>query len=185
MARWKTPAGSLRSMIAGALTRSTPPGSVRGQIAELGGTRAAAQALGRSERTIRRWAQADRAPQRGGGQQALDQAVETYRGTSQARRGRLNTRREARMRNHGAKVTFRGVAGPTNDSPGTSIKRRNITWTLSPEGTAAIIDAYLANGEDAAIAELEATLAAEYMYGQGFGWTFQRVDALEFNRHDG
>lgn len=88
------------------------------------------------------------------------------------------------MRRHGTKLEFRGIAGPANDSPGSSIKRRSIEWSLSPEAAGEILDAYLANGEQGAIAALEAVMAREYMYGQGYGWTFTQVDSLEFQRHD-
>jgi len=159
--------------------------SVREQVAELGGTRAAARQIGRSERTIRRWAQNNTVPTRGGAKQSFDQAVADRRGSADYRRAQLNPRREKRMRNNGARLQFSGMAGPLNDSTDDSFKRRNIDVHISAAAMSDILDAYLVDGDQAAVDALGQALAEEYMYTENYGWQFApQVKAVDFLRHN-
>src|SRR6478752_192558 len=153
----------MNDLIGRAITAAAEPSAnIRDQVAELGGTHAVAALTGRSERTIRRWAQNNHVPARGDAAQAFDAAVTAHRDSPAYRRGRVNHRRDTRMRNNGATVKYQGVAGPISD----------------------ILDAYYAGGEAAAIDALGEAMAAEYMGSTQYGWTFQDdATNLQFLRH--
>lgn len=166
------------------LTATTPARSVRDQVVELGGTKAVAAQMGRSERTVRRWAQHNAVPTRGGAEDHFRQTVSAHRATPDYRRSQLNPRREKRMRGYGARLQFSGVAGPINDSPGSSFKRRNIDFDLSPESLNDILDAYLGDGDQAAVDALGQALATEYMASPNYGWQFaSEAKVVDFLRH--
>lgn len=183
--RRASPPRPIGSLFTRALTRQAPPSDqVRDRIAELGGTQAAAAQLGRSERTIRRWAQTGKVPTRGGAADSLDQAVQAHRGTPQYRQQQVGSRRDSRMRRHGARFTFRGRAGPINDSPGASIRTRTIDVHLSGEAMADILDAYTARGEAAGLQVLSDAVAREYMGDTAYGWHFDSsAGRMDFLRH--
>ena len=166
------------------LTRSAPASDVAQQIAELGGNRAVAERTGRSERTVRRWAQTGQIPTRGGAQSNFTQAVAEHRNTADFRQAQVGQRRETRMRNNGARFRFQGIAGPTTDSPGASIKRRNIDFHLSGDAMGDILDAYYRGGEAAAMDTLGDAMAREYMGDAQYGWHFEpSAGRLDFLRH--
>jgi len=150
--------------------RGPAPSSVRDQIAELGGTRAAAQALGRSERTIRRWGHQGRVPPASA--PPFTEAVQRTRDTEDYRRRQIAGDRDTELR-RGARFKFRGVAGPLTDSPGSSVKRRSIDFPLSSEAMASILDAFYTGGTQSALDVLSDALAAEYMGNPDFQWQFR------------
>lgn len=162
-----------------------PSAAVRDQVAELGGTRAVAQRVGRSERTVRRWAQSEHVPVRGGAGEAFQGSVQEHRNTPDYRQSQINPRRAARMRNNGSTFKFQGVAGPINDSTDSSVRRRNITWHLSGDAMDRIMNAYVSQGEQAGVDELGRSLADEYIGAAAFGWQFaDDAQALQFLRHN-
>ena len=166
------------------ITGTTPARSVRDQVAELGGTKVVAARMGRSERTIRRWAHNDTVPARGGAREHFQLEVASHRATPAYRRSQLNPRREKRMRGYGARLKFSGVAGPINDSSAASFKRRNIDFDLSPAALNDILDAYLTDGDQAAVDALGRALAGEYMQTVNYGWQFApEAKAVDFLRH--
>lgn len=172
-------------LVGPALTNMPAPSDqVREQIRDLGGASAAAAAVGRSARTLRRWAQERRVPSNAAGG-AFGQAVEQRRQSEDFRRERLSSRRAARMRNNGAQFRFDGRCGPVNDSPGTSIKHRAIDWHLSGEAMAEILDAWVAEGDQAALGALGDALAQEYIGSSEYGWHFDdEARAMRFLRHE-
>ena len=178
-------AAPVAELIGRGLTRSGPPSAnIRDQVGELGGTRAVAELTGRSERTIRRWAHNDHVPVRGDAAQAFTDAVRQHRDSPDYRRGRVNHRRDTRMRNNGATVRFKGVAGPVIDSQPGAVKPRNIDWHLTGDAMSDILDAYYAGGESAAIDALGRAMATEYMGTDQYGWRFQATaSTLDFLRH--
>ena len=97
------------------------------------------------------------------------------------RRAQLKSRREKRFRNHGSKFRFKGVAGPKNDSPKTSVRPRDFMFDMSAEGVAEIMDAWLDGGDEAALDVLGDVLAGEYMNGEAAGWEFQSITLLNFS----
>ena len=159
--------------------RSQPTPTVRDQIAELGGTRAAAQALGRSERTIRRWGQQGRVPPAAAG--SFDQAIQRNRKSEDSRRGQIPGERDSQLR-QGAVFKFSGVAGPVTDSSDDSIRKRTLTFPLSAEAMSDILDAFYTGGTEAAIEALGQALAAEYMGSPDYQWQFRsdRASTLGF-----
>ena len=88
------------------------------------------------------------------------------------------------MRGYGARLKFSGVAGPINDSSAASFKRRNIDFDLSPAALNDILDAYLTDGDQAAVDALGRALAGEYMQTVNYGWQFaSEAKAVDFLRH--
>ena len=120
----------MNDLIGRAITAAAEPSAnIRDQVAELGGTRAVAALTGRSERTIRRWAQNNHVPARGDAAQAFDAAVTAHRDSPAYRRSRVNHRRDTRMRNNGATVKYQGVAGPIPTAPGRASNAATSTGT--------------------------------------------------------
>lgn len=150
--------------------RGPAPTSVREQIAELGGTRAVAEQLGRSERTVRRWSQQGRIPP--AATTPFNEAIQRNRDTEEYRRRQIAGDRDRELR-RGARFKFRGVAGPLTDSPGSSIKRRSIDFPLSPDAMSSILDAFYTGGTQAALDALSDAMAAEYMGSPDFHWQFR------------
>ncbi len=155
-------------------SRAAAPANVRDQITELGGTRAAAQTLGRSERTIRRWAQQGRVPPAAA--EPFDLAVQRNRDTENYRRSQIPGGRDDQLR-RGARFKFRGVAGPLTDSPGSSIRPRSINFQLSGEAMSTILDAFYTGGTQAAIDALSEAMATEYMGSPDYQWQFRGEQA--------
>lgn len=175
--------GDIANFTSDALGAARPSATIRDQVQELGGTRAVAEQFGRSERTIRRWAQTDKVPARGGAASAFSQAVDAHRDTPQYRQTLIPHRRQTRMRNHGATLYFRGVAGPLTDSPGASIRPRKLSYPVDSASMRAIIDAYHSGGDAAAGAAINHYMADSYMGATDYGWVFQRIDEFQFLRH--
>ncbi|WP_102145689.1 hypothetical protein [Mycobacterium hubeiense] len=156
------------------------PRSLRAQIAELGGVKAAAAVAGRSVSSVYRWLRGVNKPS-ASAKGALDQASDALRATKDYRRGKLAARREKRFRKHGARFRFKGVAGPKNDSPQNSIRPRHLMADISAEGMADILDAWVNDGDEAALEALGEVLAGEYMNGETEEWQFDSIDLLKFS----
>lgn len=152
-----------------------PPSGVGEEVQSLGGTRQAAQQLGVSQRTVRRWLQRDREgrPVASRNTQRLTNAARV-----QARRAALSPRREARMRSRGATIRARGNMGPGAIDP--RYVRRNRTALLpdaSPEFISDLLDAYNAGDDDRALEILNDRFGDEYGVS---GWTFEDLSQLDF-----
>lgn len=180
------PRGKPTSNIGEALS-NTPlpaaPPNLHAQVNELGGVKAAAAAAGRSVRSVYRWLSGDNKPNPAA-KSALDQASTALRASPDYRRTHLKARREKRFRNHGTKFRFKGVAGPKNDSPDNSIRRRDFRFDMSAEGIAEIMDAWLDHGDAAALDVLGDVLAGEYMNAEAEGWQFESVSLLHFSHSE-
>lgn len=151
-------------------SRGPAASSVRDQITELGGTRAVAERLGRSERTVRRWAQQERVPPAAA--DPFTAAVQRNQDTDGYRRRQIHEGRDAEMRQRGARLKFQGVAGPVIESS-PAIKRRSIDHQLSPTAMASILDAFYAEGPAAALDALSEAMATEYMGNPETQWQFR------------
>jgi hypothetical protein len=171
------------SNIGEALSNTSLPATPRNlgaQVSELGGVKAVAAIAGRSVSSVYRWLRGQNKPNpvaKG----ALDQASAALRASSDYRRAQLKSRREKRFRTHGAKFRFKGVAGPKNDSPQSSVRPRDFRFDMSAEGVAEVLDAWLNDGDEAALDVLGDVLAGEYMNGEAAGWEFQSITLLNFS----
>ena len=136
----------------------------RGQVQDMYGknsqgrpdTKAAAQQLGVSQRTVQRWLKEGRVPDSEGGRK-LTSAHGQWRDSPAGRRAQLSPARERRLRN-GAQMKYTGKVKISNDS-----RFRSTTVELSPEEMSAILDAQL-TGDDRGAHE-----ALEDAFGNAFG----------------
>lgn len=156
------------------------PRSLRAQVSELGGVKAVGAIAGRSASSVYRWLRGQNKPNPDA-KGALDQASAALRASSAYRRAQLKSRREKRFRAHGAKFRFKGVAGPKNDSPQSSVRPRDFRFDMSAEGVAEVLDAWLNGGDEPALDVLGDVLAGEYMNGEAEGWEFQSITLLNFS----
>jgi hypothetical protein len=174
---------SPQSAVSRAVTRKARPfgtGRAADQTRRLEaahGRQGAAERLGVSERTLRRY--------RAGGTPSKANAArlaEETRSSPEVRRQALGERRESRMRSKGAYVRMAGQIGAGGDP---RYRRRRVIGATSPihlsgEQMDAILDAY-AEGDDLAAAEfLRQALDEEYAAGTTFG----DLESLEFLRND-
>jgi hypothetical protein len=141
------------------------------------GRQGAAERLGISERTLRRY--------KAGGRPTKANAArleEVTRTAPEVRRQALGQRRESRMRSKGTYVRMAGQIGAGGDPR--YRRRREIGATspvhLSGEQMAAIIDAYKAGDDEGAAEALREALGEEYAAGTTFG----NLESLEFLRDD-
>lgn len=147
--------------------RASPaPGTTADHVRELErryGREGARERLGVSERTMRRY--------RAGGTPSKSNAERL------ARQARLSPRREARLRNQGARVRMSGNLG----LPDPRYRRhRTIESELTPEQMSEILDAWKAGDDEAALAALQAALGDNYLRN----FTFEDLTRLEFLRRE-
>lgn len=139
------------------------PGDVRTLLSDLYGAnrrggvnaRAAAADLGVSERTVQRWVKADRLPENANGQRAR---ADWHR-SADVRAGRMNSRRESRLRSKGTTIRFTGVLMISRDKR----RRKDLPITLTGEQAGDILDALLAGNDE------DARLALEDAFGDALG----------------
>lgn len=173
-----------QSAVSRAVTRKARPfgtGKAADQARRLEaahGRRGAAERLGVSERTLRRW--------KAGGRPSRAHAArlsEETRTSPEVRRQALGTGRESRMRNRGAYVRMAGQIGAGGD---VRYRRRRMIGGagtpihLSGEAMAGILDAYAAGDDEAAAEALREAMDDEYAEG----FTFGDLESLEFLRDD-
>lgn len=134
-------------------------------------TKAAAQDLGVSQRTVQRWIK-DGMPKgrsRSGGPEQLKADHQAWKNSSAGRRAALSPRREARLRNQGTSMVFFGKISISGDQ-----RRRSTTVDITGTQMGQIIDANLAADDVAAHAALE----------DAFGNAFGGSVSLEIDRLD-
>lgn len=160
------------------------PRSLRAQIKELGGVKAAAAVAGRSTSSVYRWLRGQNKPS-AHAKGAIDQAWDAWRASQTYRRSKLTKRREKRFRTKGARITIHGMAGPKIDSVKVTVKYRRINnHPLSSEGMGDILDAWLTGGDTAAIDALKDVLASDYLALHSpdvaeFGWDIESIDLIK------
>lgn len=133
-------------------------------------TRAAAEALGVSQRTVQRWMKAP--PAHSAGVDELHRQAQAAAESPERRRQALNPRRAARIRASGAQVKFSGMTVVSHDR-----RRRDVTYRFTGEQLAPVVDAYLEGGEAAGRAALTDVFREHY---GGVG--LETIDRLEFKR---
>lgn len=135
-------------------------------------TRAAAEALGVSQRTVQRWIKTGQLPARSEAAEQLQNTHQAWKATPEARQAAMSPRREARLRNKGTTMVFHGMIAISADK-----RRRSTTVDLTGEQMSRILDAALANDDVLAHQELEAA------FGSAFGGSVSlEIDQLETYR---
>lgn len=151
--------------------------SIRSLAARLGGNRAAAAQLGVSVRTVQRWTtpNAERRQKPSAASAGRIRTAATEQRRADVARA-ATSRRANRMRTTGATLRVQGAGGPVNDSPGGSIKSRDLTQFLSGDQ---VDDLYTAAAESdqAALAVINRIYAEDYM-GDGQDWSWDDISAL-------
>lgn len=145
--RGRTP-GEMVADLYGVTRRGTPD------------TRAAADALGVSQRTVQRWLKTGRLPARSrtGAAEQLQRDHGRWKNTPTGRRAALSPRRESRLRRQGTTMRFLGTVTISNDK-----RRRSTTVQVTGDQMGRILDAELSGNDAAAHRELEDA------FGQAFG----------------
>ena len=141
-----------------ALTRQTPTTpTVRDRIADLYGTdprgrantRSAADDLGVSQRTVQRWIRTNQQPA-SPPSQALTRRHTDYQNSPAGRAGQISPRREARLRQQGTTVLFKGKVQISADQ-----RTRSVRVLLTGDQMSAILDAALAGNDRGSLDALE------------------------------
>lgn len=143
------------------------PANVRDQVGQVYGvdsrgrpnTRAAAEALGVSQRTVQRWIRADHAPANSHGQELqrrhTDWQTSPAARSSQIAAGRLN-----RLRSQGTTLRIAGTFQISSDK-----RARTLAIEMTGEQMSKILDAALQGDDRAAHQELEDALGDNYFGG--------------------
>lgn len=163
---------NLGSALGKALSSGRGKGSVSNQVGQLGGTRAVAGKLGVSQRTVQRWAKADR---EGRGARGIPAARREALGNEAARDD---------LKRNGAKIRGTAVAGP--QSGGSEYHTRRVLGNanggsgieLSPEAMARVIERYEAGDVAGAEEAFNDAIATEYLGGSAGEWGFSDVMEL-------
>lgn len=133
-------------------------------------TRAAAEQLGVSQRTVQRWLQHG-VPTRSEAAENLTRRHGSWRDTAPGRRARLSGRRETRLRNKGTSMVFVGKIRISSADE----RRRGTTVLISPERMGSILDASLAGDDKLALNRLEDA------FGDACGGSVSLVEIDELN----
>lgn len=142
-------------------------------------TRAAADALGVTPRTVQRWLAAPGRERivtpRGPIMARIAAASRAAATTKRGRAAAIAATRASNIAKHGLRVTIHGVQGPRPDSVG-GVRDRKAAMRLSPEHANAFFDAYESGGENGALGWLAGH--SEEVYGID-GWFFGDVKGVD------
>ncbi len=163
------PDGDLRAMLQGAFGEGRRRGGVD--------TRAAAQGLGVTQRTVQRWLAGTGRQRHGASPEHLKAIASRARQAASTQKGRRTAMAAARrgpLTRNGARLTVRGQQGPLR--AGKEYRRmRRLDLDLQPEDVEALMSAYERGGDKAFVAWLEGHADAEYVAD----WGFDSVEDLE------
>lgn len=155
-----------------------PPSDVRGLVSALGGTRAAADALGVTTRTVQRWTTTTGAQKRNAPAAKVAQLRTAVRDSPAVRAQLVGQRRAARLRNSGTSVRIKGMQGVSSEYA----RRRHITTAMPGRRIEPALTAWLGGDDDAAAAAFLREFVPEYGKGSFDTWTFEDLDGVEFRR---
>ena len=168
------------------LVTGADPSDLAEQVRILGGTRAAAEIAGVTQRTVQRWITkngAQRIQNPGAGAQIVGTAADEARATREGRQRIASGRRTTLLRNNGARMKGTAPAGPV--SPGGSrayIKNRTWNHAVGSDVMGATFDAYIEGGEDAAFGAFNEAFGNDYGADTGMfdEWMFTDLTGLGF-----
>jgi hypothetical protein len=173
------------------LVTGANPGDLAEQVRILGGTRAAAQVAGVTQRTVQRWITktgAERIQTPGAGARLVGDAAAQSRTTRAGRQQIADNRRATLMRNNGARMRGTSKSGPrTAGGTRDYVKDRRYDHAIGSDVMGKTIDAWVEHGDDAAFNTFNAEFGDEYgSHGAMFDeWVFYDMDGLNFNPDTG
>lgn len=156
-----------RAADAGSMVRDLYGSSPRGGP----NTRAAAEALGVSQRTVQRWIKTGMPKRPSEAAERLKGGHQAWAGTPAARRARLSPRREARLRHKGTSMVFFGTIAISGDR-----RRRSTTVDITGDQMGRMLDAALANDDAAAHRALEDAFGAAF--GGSVSLTIEQLETF-------
>lgn len=140
-------------------------------------TRAAAQDLGVSQRTVQRWLAApgrQRSRPSAGHLRSLATRARQAATTRRGRQAAIAQARKSSMSRYGAKLVVRGDQGPT--AQGRQYRRhRKIDLVLDPDAVEAMWSAYEQSGDRGVVSWLESYADQQYVAN----WGFDSITGLE------
>lgn len=135
-------------------------------------TRAAAENLGVSQRTVQRWIAGANRPSAAHQRDITGNARRTAT-TQRGRRAALSGPRRSSLSRNGARLNIAGAQGPSLD--GKDYKRRRaVTLTLDPAAAQAMLDSYERRGDRGLVTWLEGYADEAYVSG----WSFDSIDDI-------
>jgi hypothetical protein len=178
-------ARSNRDAIYRMITGSNPQ-DLTEQVRALGGTRAAAEAAGVSQRTVQRWitttgTQKIRNP-RAAARQAVNTAFGQARATREGRERIASGRRGGLMRHNGARMKGNAKAGPASAGGERAyIKSRFFNHHVSAGAMDATFKSYVDDGDEAAYGTFNDRFGSEYGQDGAFFDEFLFTDMTGLN----
>jgi hypothetical protein len=168
------------------LVTGTNPGDLGEQVRILGGTRAAAEIAGVTQRTVQRWitkSGAQRIQNPGAGARLVGTAADEARATREGRQRIASTRRATLLRNNGARM--RGTAkGGVVTAGGSRLysKNRVFNHAVGSDVMDATFNAYIEGGEEAAFGAFNEAFGEGYGADSGFfdEFLFEDITGLGF-----
>lgn len=154
------------------LITGADPRDLAEQVRILGGTRAAAQVAGVTQRTVQRWITktgAQKISHPGEGARRVGVAAAQARATQAGRQRIATTRRATLMRNNGALMRGTGRGGVVT-AGGSRLyhKVRTFNHAVGSDTMSATFNAYITGGEDAAFRAFNTSFSEGYGAGAGF-----------------
>ena len=170
------------------LVTGAAPGELRERVRALGGTRAAAQIAGVTQRTVQRWI-TQRGTQRIAAPRAataarIDAAFTQARSTPAGREQIAAGRRQVLMRHQGATMRGNALAGPmTAGRERLYAKMRRFDTHVSSSVMAVTFDEFIAGGEEAGFFAFNSQFGDEYGGSGAYfdAWMFFDMGGLGFD----
>jgi hypothetical protein len=154
------------------LITGADPGNLAEQVRILGGTRAAAEIAGVTQRTVQRWITktgTEKIRHPGAGARLVGTAAAQARGTREGRQRIAAGRRATLLRNNGA--VMRGTAkGGVVTAGGSRLYHKVRSWNhaVGSDTMTATFNAFIDGGEDAAFGAFNDSFSEGYGAGAGF-----------------
>jgi len=173
------------------LVTGASPGDLAEQVRILGGTRAAAEIAGVTQRTVQRWITKtgqQKITSPGQGARLVGDAAAQARTTREGRQRIADNRRATLLRNNGARM--RGTAKAGIVTPGGSrayLKDRVFNHAVGSDVMSKTFDAWVEHGEDAGYHAFNRAFGDDYG-GDGASfdeWMFADMDRLSFTPDTG
>lgn len=160
------PDGDLRAMLQAAFGEGRRPGGVN--------TRAAADSLGVTQRTVQRWLAGAQRQRHGASPEHMKAIARQARQAASTQRGRraaVAAARQGPLARNGGQLTVRGKQGPRGYE-----RVRRIDLTVGPDQVQAALNAYERGGDRAFVSWLEGEVDQEYVAG----WNVEEIEDFGF-----